>query len=244
MPYTEVSDHSVRDSMTSTEPATSSTASSRRSSRVRFALDQEQPATVETRLRASSLKSSGSNRTLHGRPRFQHDDDKYSLGSYRHPYEIPRPPDAHDTFHTPSPLVPSPSDEASGDIKESNSSNVDLENGYFPELDHDEDGEDGSAPIEDGGPLSYLVDGDEDNNWDNLDAQQPSDDEGEEADTLYEHVIDDDDPVVTGKKKQYLEDYEDLEELVQEQMNYKERRKAARAVKIQYNISCAFSSES
>lgn len=107
-----------------------------------------------------------------------------------------------------------------------------------------------SAPIEDGGPLSSLVDHDADHDWANLDEQQPPEDEADNddpANNLYEQVVDEDDPRITGERKQYLEDYEDLEDMVRKQMSYKERRKAARAVKIQYNVSCkyprAYSSE-
>ncbi|KAI0346116.1 DUF1212-domain-containing protein [Trametopsis cervina] len=89
------------------------------------------------------------------------------------------------------------------------------------------------------GPLSHFVGNDADNDWDNLDEQQPQegDDDFEQGDDLYDQVIDEDDPRITHEHKEYLEDYEDLEAMMRRQMNYKERRKVARAVKIQYNVS-------
>lgn len=224
MPYTQVPDRPVHLGEQA-RPA----SHSHRSSRVRFTFDDVNGSSSAPRSSESS-KSSGSNRTLYERPRFVHDDDQYSLSSYRHPYDIPPPPNAHTAQKLPPPSPASPA-------KEPLATKVDLEMGCPHESEHP------SAPIEDGGVLSSLVDNDEDNNWDNLDEQQPSSDEeddGAPAGNLYEQVMDEDDPRVTGEKKNHMEDYDDLDDMMQKQMSYRERRKAARAVKIQYNVSCEF----
>ena len=51
-------------------------------------------------------------------------------------------------------------------------------------------------------------------------------------------LFDPDDPKVTGVKKQYLDDLEDIEKNVLRQMDYKSRRKARQRIRIEFNICC------
>ena len=89
--------------------------------------------------------------------------------------------------------------------------------------------------------FSSIRDNDEDNNWDDLDEVDLEEDvDGQEFDDmLYEQVVDPDDPVVTGTRKQWQEDYEDVEKQMFREMSYKQRRKQLSRIKIEYNISCA-----
>jgi hypothetical protein len=51
-------------------------------------------------------------------------------------------------------------------------------------------------------------------------------------------LYDPDDPKVTGIKRQYLDDPEDIEKNVLRQMDYKTRRKARQKIRIEFNICC------
>jgi hypothetical protein len=198
---------------------TRSSISSRRS-RVRFAIEQGDSSGEKT----SKATEKGSIRdTLVELPHLRYDDEQYSLSSYRHPDDISRPQHAFNGVNSPF-SAPLPEKENQVDVS-------DLERGPDERRAH--------ITPEDG-YLSHFVNYDDDNNWDNLKEQQPLENGNEEehGDDLYEQVVDVDDPRITHERKQYLDDYEDLEEFAQKQMSYKERRKVARAVRIQFNISC------
>ena len=61
------------------------------------------------------------------------------------------------------------------------------------------------TPSEERGFFASIRDFDEDNNWDDLDREAPTTGPpvGALTDTLYEQVVDEDDPLVTGKHKEY-----------------------------------------
>ena len=93
---------------------------------------------------------------------------------------------------------------------------------------------------EERGYFASLRDLDADNNWDDLDDDVSTTGPplGALTDSLYEQVLDPDDPLVTGKHKECLEDPEDAEEDVWRQMSYRKRRKERARIRIEYNISC------
>lgn len=191
---------------------------SSRSSRVRFAIGEE-PGTSQDRYAASNWQS-GNDDDLPGLTSANEDDP--SLPSRYH---------ERSSQDTPSARVNAGDPNASRkpeDIEKDPERGAD-NNGVKPVADSD---------MEDG-YLTHFVEHDEDNNWDNLDEQQPTPDEEqeEEGDQYYEQVIDEDDPLITHKRKQQLDDFDNLD--YPQHRNYRERRKSARAVKIQYNVSCA-----
>ena len=217
MPYREPYDDSNYSASTRhrSDPYTLSS----RSSRVRFALGED-AADSQDKYHASSWRS-GTDEPI---PVFASTRGaaQYAPSSYQESSSTQDFYTAHEHG--------SPSKEAARDY------NVDLEDGgrrnEHPPLD---------SGLEDG-YLAHFVGHDEDNNWDNLDEQQPPPEERHEGDgsTLYEQVIDEDDPLITHKRRQQLDDLDDLEDLTRSNMSYKDRRKSARAVRIQYNVSCAY----
>ena len=96
------------------------------------------------------------------------------------------------------------------------------------------------TPDEERGFFASLRDRDADNDWDELDREVSATGPpvGRLTDTLYEQVLDEDDPLVTGVHKQCLEDPEDAEEDVWRQMSYRKRRKERSRIRIEYNSSC------
>ncbi len=100
------------------------------------------------------------------------------------------------------------------------------------------EGGDDKQPPNEGGFFSSFRD--LDNDWDELDAEAPvsGPPDGTAVDTLYEQVMDPDDPLVTGKQKECLEDPEEAEEYMWRQMSYKKRRKEKARIRIEYNVSC------
>lgn len=98
-----------------------------------------------------------------------------------------------------------------------------------------------STPSEERGFFASLRDLDADNDWDDLDDEKlPAEmtKSGTIFDNLYEQVLDPDDPLVTGKHMECLEDPEDFEQEMWRQMSYKKRRKERARIRIEYNISC------
>lgn len=100
------------------------------------------------------------------------------------------------------------------------------------------------TPPEEQGFFASVRDTDADNDWDELDREQPGTGtpDGALGDDLYEQVLDPDDPLVTGVHKDCLEDPEDAEQEVWRQMSYRKRRKERARIRIEYNISCKWSS--
>ena len=98
------------------------------------------------------------------------------------------------------------------------------------------------TPAEERGFFASLRDLDADNDWDDVyEEVLPGEltQKGTIADNLYEQVLDPDDPLVTGRHKECLEDPEDFEQEMWRQMSYKKRRKERARIRIEYNISCA-----
>lgn len=55
-----------------------------------------------------------------------------------------------------------------------------------------------------------------------------------------DQVIDPDDPILTGERKHFEDNPNDIEKNVLRDMSYRERRKEKQRMRIQYNVSCAF----
>lgn len=192
--------------------------------------------------RRASDSSANSDDTLVREP-FTYDDETFDLSSYRHPYEIQPPPNAHTepaksakvakSVHWDLPIV---DQKKYKDID-------DAERGYIRHRSQRKR----RAPSEEPGLFSSLAENDGDNNWDDLDdVELEVDDEREGAqfdDDLYEQAVEPDDPKVTGKKKVWMEDYEEVEDQALREMSYHQRRKELSKIKIVYHQSSVLNRE-
>ncbi|GBE79531.1 hypothetical protein BKA93DRAFT_830826 [Sparassis latifolia] len=192
--------------------------------------------------------SDESESTLHDEPLA--DDSKYSLSSYRHPYEI-RPP---------SDVYTGPQSSPRGATLRRKVSFADDENYYHEKGDEDEDDRDieggcdlGDRDDRQRGILSNLIDlyglnqrseDDADNdNYGTVRRRTPGTERPwhlrrvDSTASNNSQVIDPDDPTVTGERKNFLDDPEDIEKNCLRQMSYKARRKERMRIKIEFNIT-------
>ncbi len=161
-------------------------------------------------------------------------DSRYDtdLSSYRHPFEIARPLNALNTSELRHPQHDSP------DFGPNHVSMDELEAGLAKESSTTKRP---SSPSEERGFFSSLCDAD--NDWNDMEEEAPDEDPAITKrgldDTLYEQVLDPDDPIVTGKHKESEPDRDETERDVWRQMSYRQRRKERMKMKVEYNVSCA-----
>lgn len=179
-------------------------------------------------------------------------DSVYSLSSYRHPYDIQPPSLAYNMTGTGGPDVPetSRSLKSEGD-DDANDDEIDKHKKRFAKK--LEDRRRRKSELEDlqrngGGVLSNLIDlyGVE-NGFDvesgtfrtpgRLGGLGPGDVDPRALDAC--QVLDPDDPLITGVKKNRLDGAEDLEKAKLRDMDYKSRRKVRQQMRIEFNITCA-----
>lgn len=173
---------------------------------------------------------------------FTYDDEQFSLSSYRHPYEIPAPPSAYTgppksakklSVHWETPIVDQKKYAAADDAERGN-------------IRRRPQGK-RRAPSEERGIFTSLADNDGDNNWDDVDNVDLEIDDARDGaefdDELYEQAVEPDDPIVTGKKKVWMEDYEDVEDQALREMSYHQRRKELSKVRIIYHQSSVLNRE-
>ncbi|THH02795.1 hypothetical protein EW026_g111 [Hermanssonia centrifuga] len=102
-----------------------------------------------------------------------------------------------------------------------------------------------SSPSEERGFFSSLCDAD--NDWNDMEEEAPDEDPAITKrgldDTLYEQVLDPDDPIVTGKHKESEPDRDETERDVWRQMSYRQRRKERMKMKVEYNVSSVVNRE-
>ncbi|OBZ76083.1 Pheromone-regulated membrane protein 10 [Grifola frondosa] len=182
--------------------------------------------------------------------RYAEDDSRYSMSSYRHPYDIKPPADAYSRSQ--------PYHRGSGRPNQSTNS-----------ADEDEDRDDQTDVGDEGcnlgsrddrrrGVLANMID----LYADNYARRNRDDDDSSEsmsrmnsytpsaissqpwnlrrrdsAASNNSQVIDPDDPTVTGERKAQLDDPEDIEKACMRQMSYKARRKLRQRIRIEFNIT-------
>ena len=167
----------------------------------------------------------------------QHEDgrrvsDKYSLSSYRHPYDI-RPPEPSANTQT----IPTHGDNEGGQTQKRQGILEDMMQWYSTS-------NSGTHQIPSRGAPE-------------LTRRQPSTFSEEYDDSSAVHgmhrgdstfsvtsfgsdVLDPDDPRLTGVKASQLDDQEDLEKNALRQMDYRARRKHIQRIQIKFNVTCEF----
>lgn len=162
-------------------------------------------------------------------------DLKDPYGSYQHPYEIQPPNKAHGGMVPPG-GDPEYGDYYKGDGKDFEEDAYDVEPGpqerrrgflgnllALQGLDEEGDG--------DGTVIRGFHIRDTGLGW----GHRTIDDLAPEED----QVIDPDDPILTGERKTFVDDDpNDIEKNVLQNMSYRERRKEALRMRIQYNVTC------
>lgn len=169
-------------------------------------------------------------------------DERFSLSSYRHPYDILPPGIAHGNNYLdhPSNRHSHPFDEEAQVYSEDNKKSTELKN-----IDTDPkaklENEDGRHQ----GVLSNLMDfyGAPSELRSRMERRDSTVSRGSDSDSDSD-IPDADDPRMTGVKKRCLDDYEDERWTALRQMNYKQRRKERQKVRIEFNVTCEYGSMS
>ncbi len=185
------------------------------------------------------------------------DDNRYSLSSYRHPHDIRPPGEAY----SPNPRTwnrQSAPPAYSGDDEDPEKGGVDPgdEKGdetcdlgdredrrrgflsnyidlYANEAENSEDGGERRATGQRAGMHRRTSS--------SYGASRPGYGRFDSCTSAGSQVIDPDDPTITGERKKTLDDPEDIERACMKQMNYKARRKYQQRIRIEFNITCTFS---
>ena len=211
--------------------------------------------------------SDASNATLY-EDRDNNPYTKYSLSSYAHPYDIPPPPGAYPSPRVSAPPPLRSALRRSVSFAENHRvQEYEPDNRNNDRDDHESDDGDQERQMKRRGILSnyldlYALDHSDPQPEDpvkprrRLNRMQSGTDSEystgytappnkfRRADSmasmgsLGSDMYDADDPRVTGIKKEYLDDQEDLEKNALRQMDYKTRRKVRQRIRIEFNICC------
>lgn len=193
-------------------------------------------------------------------------NQKYSMSSYEHPYDIPPPPSAHPGQTQTTPQARGTRSAVRRSVSFAKAPGVreyDPDDEIDKRVKQDEEDqldEDADRDLKRRGIPSnmldlYALDRSLDAEKNGMDPENSSTSPEQHTyptsrprmrrgysatsnASMGSDVYDPDDPRVTGIKAEFLDDPEDVEKNLLRQMNYKQRRKHLMRVKIEFNVSC------
>lgn len=215
------------------------------------ASETQKPEELSTEQPGDRRGSDDSNATLQeDNENGPEDFSRFSLSSYKHPYDIQPPPEARGLSPQESAYLP----------RSDGSKNM---NAYTPPNNFTPQSQDIENAIHETceqlprrrrGYLTNLID-----LYNAYDEHEEGDPASERRGAIIdasrrtsrlvdplayddEQILDPDDPMVTGAQKECLEDPEDVEKNARRLMNYKDRRKQQERIRIEFNVTCEHSS--